>query len=75
MDRFIGWWEQQNQETHRHLKSNMDRFIVKKCCVLWKTCIDLKSNMDRFIEVDIDIIRTYISNLKSNMDRFIASTT
>ncbi len=54
-----------------HLKSNMDRFIVRLEESIIRSRRNLKSNMDRFIVLKEAISLPYVPDLKSNMDRFI----
>ena len=49
MDRFIALQVQFPFHRWRHLKSNMDRFIVKAVILTQIAIMYLKSNMDRFI--------------------------
>ena len=54
-----------------HLKSSLDRFIVKALSGEMSVLVHLKSSLDRFIEV-YQHQRDYASiNLKSSLDRFI----
>ena len=58
MDRFIDEPAAAPASAAKHLKSNMDRFIVLLLDKETLKIVDLKSNMDRFIGVRIKYIKS-----------------
>ena len=56
MDRFIATDTNSLEHIRAILKSNMDRFIVKKSLDCFSEFFILKSNMDRFIVLQTEVV-------------------